>query len=357
MTTWGKPDGPEDARLLVVGRDYGFHEASKSPPRPFVGPAGFYLNRALLEEAGLPRSLVRVTNVCNTRPAPVRLGGKMEQDKWEGHDGAAVVRGTAELMQELRRFADSGGTLVLALGEQAFQACTTGDPNTRPKKKETITQTRGYLFPGVAGTPTLAAVHPAAFLHGSWLPDYPVFRRDIAKAGRYLRGERPGPRHEVICRTVEELQPHLEAALAAPAIGLDIEEDRVLAFSYDHTFGVAVPHYTQEPWRNSVQRLLEHSRFITMNGSYDTTRLQEYGFYFCHWAGDVMLKWHALEPLIAGKKENGGSNRTEKSLRFLISLLTWNSFHKDYDFQGADDEAVLCCKDAANTLEIDRALS
>ena len=155
---WGQPDGPLDAKLLAVGRDYGYYESAHKPePRGFVGAAGWYLDRALWEEAQVPRPLVRVTNVANTRPAG---------DKWEAHEPGAVARGTSELHDELTRFQQAGGVLVLALGEQALQACTRGDPTFKPKKGETITETRGYLFPSVVGVPVLAAVHPASFLHG-----------------------------------------------------------------------------------------------------------------------------------------------------------------------------------------------
>src|SRR3990167_9983801 len=101
---WGPPDGPLNAKLLVVGRDYGWHEQNAKPPRPFIGPAGFYLNRALLEEAGLPRSLVRVTNVVNTRP---------DHDDWNRHLPGSIERGTTELLTELDRFASAGGELIL----------------------------------------------------------------------------------------------------------------------------------------------------------------------------------------------------------------------------------------------------
>src|SRR5882724_6862067 len=52
-------EGPEDARIVMVGEVPGDQEDLQG--RPFVGPAGKLLDRAL-EEAGVDRSTVYVTN-------------------------------------------------------------------------------------------------------------------------------------------------------------------------------------------------------------------------------------------------------------------------------------------------------
>src|SRR5947208_1400048 len=52
-------EGPEKARLILVGEQPGDREDAEG--RPFVGPAGHLLDRAL-EAAGIPRPEVYVTN-------------------------------------------------------------------------------------------------------------------------------------------------------------------------------------------------------------------------------------------------------------------------------------------------------
>src|SRR5919201_3654158 len=52
-------DGPEDARVVLIGEQPGDREDREG--EPFVGPAGRLLDRAL-EEAGLPRDSVYLTN-------------------------------------------------------------------------------------------------------------------------------------------------------------------------------------------------------------------------------------------------------------------------------------------------------
>lgn len=338
-TQWIKASGPLDARLLVVGDFCRWADMAKQ--QVFSGPEGFYLNQALLQEAGIPRSLVRVTNVVNTRPAG---------DVWYNHTAADKARGLEEFSAELGAFR---GELVLALGEHALQSCVRGDPDFKPPRKATITETRGYIFQGIHGGPVLAAGHPAAMLYGGWLPGYYLFRKDVGKAGRYLKGERPATdRQQVFATDIAVVRHHVQAALADGTIAVDIEEDRCLAFSYDPKLGVAVPSYTAEPMRSAVAELLAGAeRCIFQNGQYDCTRLESWGFPSPRYTDDIMLLWHAIEPVIAGKKE-GGTSRTEKSLRFLVSLLTWEPFYKSYDFQSQEEEWTLNAIDARVTLEI-----
>lgn len=58
-------EGPEDAEVMFVGEAPGFHEDRQG--RPFVGPAGQFLNE-LLKSVGLRREQVYITNVVKCRP-------------------------------------------------------------------------------------------------------------------------------------------------------------------------------------------------------------------------------------------------------------------------------------------------
>ncbi len=58
-------EGPEDAEIMFVGEAPGWHEDQQG--RPFVGPAGKYLEQ-LLALIGLKREQVYITNVVKTRP-------------------------------------------------------------------------------------------------------------------------------------------------------------------------------------------------------------------------------------------------------------------------------------------------
>ncbi len=58
-------EGPQDAEIMFVGEAPGFYEDQQG--RPFVGPAGQYLNK-LITSIGLRRDQVYITNVIKSRP-------------------------------------------------------------------------------------------------------------------------------------------------------------------------------------------------------------------------------------------------------------------------------------------------
>lgn len=58
-------EGPEDAELLFIGEAPGWHEDQQG--RPFVGPAGTFLNQ-LLASIALTREQVYIANVIKCRP-------------------------------------------------------------------------------------------------------------------------------------------------------------------------------------------------------------------------------------------------------------------------------------------------
>ncbi len=58
-------EGPEDAEIMFVGEAPGWHEDQQG--RPFVGPAGKYLDQ-LLALIDLKREQVFIANVIKTRP-------------------------------------------------------------------------------------------------------------------------------------------------------------------------------------------------------------------------------------------------------------------------------------------------
>ncbi|MBI4186408.1 MAG: uracil-DNA glycosylase [Chloroflexi bacterium] len=58
-------EGREDAEIMFIGEGPGWHEDQQG--RPFVGPAGQFLNE-LLASVGLKREEVYITNVVKCRP-------------------------------------------------------------------------------------------------------------------------------------------------------------------------------------------------------------------------------------------------------------------------------------------------
>src|SRR4030042_925195 len=75
-------EGPENATLLFIGEAPGWHEDQQG--RPFVGPAGKYLEE-LLASIGMKREQVYIANVIKCRPPSNRdpLPGEIQAcNKW-----------------------------------------------------------------------------------------------------------------------------------------------------------------------------------------------------------------------------------------------------------------------------------
>lgn len=335
---WIGPEGPAAAPLAVVGRDLGWQEMRDG--RPFVGVAGKILEAALLDNA-IPRSVVRISNVIGTRPAA---------DNWHAHSVADVRRGIGEL----RSFLLQRPKIILALGSVAFLACATGEePPLDEREIErilqrryggSITELRGYVWDGPFG-PVCAGIHPA-FVARTWLPWRATLTWDLAKCKRYcdhpvqpVRVSRTGVRADVPC------------LLQADCLAVDSEEgpDGCVAFAATAAEGIAFPLDTE---REAIAELLASpARKVFQNAQYDLTKFRRYGFQVGGEIDDIMLAWHAKEPLIAGRSESG-TKSTQKSLRFLASVFTDEPFWKDYNFQTAEDKWRLCATDARTTLEI-----
>lgn len=72
------PDGPPDARIMIVGEAPGQYEEQQG--KPFVGPSGWELDR-MLAEAGIKRSECFMTNVARTRPPSNDISAFICSDK------------------------------------------------------------------------------------------------------------------------------------------------------------------------------------------------------------------------------------------------------------------------------------
>jgi uracil-DNA glycosylase family protein len=139
-------EGPEGAPLMLVGEQPGDQEDRRG--KPFVGPAGRLLDRAL-DSAGIARDEVYVTNVVKHfkwRPQGKR---RIHQKPNAGEIAACLPWLEAEI--------EAVGPLVLVLlGATAAQAIM--GPAFR------VTRQRGEVLPSPTGLPAVATVHPSSIL-------------------------------------------------------------------------------------------------------------------------------------------------------------------------------------------------
>ena len=168
-------EGTTQADVMLVGEQPGDREDVEG--RPFVGPAGKMLDRAL-EDAGIDRTKVYVTNAVKHfkwTPAP---RGKRRIHKKPGAEEVRACRPwlDAEIEQVNPR-------VVVALGATAAQALMGRDFR--------LTQHRGELLESDIAPLVAATVHPSSILRA---PDdraraeaLEAFTRDLASVAAAIR--------------------------------------------------------------------------------------------------------------------------------------------------------------------------
>jgi uracil-DNA glycosylase family 4 len=139
-------EGPLNTRLAIVGEAPGKQEIEQG--RPFVGRAGKLLDK-ILEEAGIDRSEVYVTNIVKVRPTKESGGRTKNRPPRAGE----IEEGFEVLGSELRLVKPSA--LVL-LGSTSAKALI--------KKSFTLKSERGDWFDSEIDIPALATYHPAYLL-------------------------------------------------------------------------------------------------------------------------------------------------------------------------------------------------
>jgi DNA polymerase len=139
-------EGPDDARVVMVGEQPGDKEDLAG--RPFVGPAGGLLDRAI-EEAGLSRDDVYITNVVKHFRFVFR--GKKRIHK---KPGAEHIRACAPWLEaELARI---GPEVLVLLGATAAQAIL--------GRSFRVTQQRGTFVDSPLAPLVTATIHPSSIL-------------------------------------------------------------------------------------------------------------------------------------------------------------------------------------------------
>ena len=172
QTVWG--EGPIGARLMLVGETPGDQEDVQG--RPFVGPAGRLLDRALAE-LGWDRSIAYVTNAVKHFkwvPAP---RGKRRMHKTPAQREADACEHWLESEIALVR-----PQAIVALGATAARQLL--------KRPVPVLRERGHWLDRPDGRKVLITLHPSALLRvdpaerdaafSGWL-------RDLALASHYAR--------------------------------------------------------------------------------------------------------------------------------------------------------------------------
>ena len=166
-------EGPQNAQIMLVGEQPGDKEDLAG--KPFVGPAGQMLDRAL-DEAGIDRSKVYVTNAVKHFKFVSRGKIRLHQKP-----NTAEIRACRPWYERER--AALKPSLVVAMGATAAQSVF--------GKITPINKSRGRLINLDNGLVAIVTVHPSYLLR---LPDatakkreYRRFVGDLAIASALLR--------------------------------------------------------------------------------------------------------------------------------------------------------------------------
>ena len=180
-------EGPQTARLMLVGEQPG--DVEDRTGRPFVGPAGKLLDRALAD-AGLDRSRVYVTNV-------VKHFKWVQRGKRRLHNRPGSLEIVACKPWLGAEIAVTQPLVILCLGATAAQALL--------GRGFRLTHERGRFVPSPLARFVMATVHPSALLR---LPDaesrhreYGLFVSDLRAAAKAVGGGRGADRPAARVRT------------------------------------------------------------------------------------------------------------------------------------------------------------
>lgn len=169
-------EGPAAARVLMVGEQPGDKEDLAG--RPFVGPAGHLLDRALAD-AGIARSEVYVTNAVKHFKFEERGKRRIHKKPSESEITACHPWLEAEL-------AIIRPEVIVCLGATAARAVL--------GKQHRLLQERGRFFEHPSAKAATATVHPSAILRSpdpeTRHRDYALFVRDLVAVRKRLEKAR-----------------------------------------------------------------------------------------------------------------------------------------------------------------------
>ena len=233
----GDPVGPEihdDDRVIILGEAPGLHETTEG--RPFVGPSGVELQRAL-ENIGVHRARCHITNAICCRPQRndldalniqiARRNRKAERKaRKEGKDFTPVLRPLdacrGRLYSELRA---TGITRIVCLGKTAAKAIRGGDPS--------IMSLRGGCEELAAPWDSGVTLQVGYTMHPSWVLRQPayreVFQHDLRKAFRFFSGslDWPEPIIYILNKPSEVAKKLRKLQDAGKPIAYDVETDAI----------------------------------------------------------------------------------------------------------------------------------
>jgi DNA polymerase len=201
--------GNPHATVVIVGEAPGREEDKKG--EPFVGASGNLLDQ-LLDEIGLTREEIYITNVVKQRP-PGNDFSTLYEDSSRSKPTKDLTEWRESLIDELREVRPN---LVVTLGGEALKALGEG--------RKGIAKWRGSVFWNESlGCKVLSTFHPAYIFRSP--ADRPVLSADFRKIDRNTGPEMPDPGWDFLIEpSFDETMSELERIQKEkPLISFDLE--------------------------------------------------------------------------------------------------------------------------------------
>lgn len=329
--------GPPNAKIAIIGEAPGEEEEKEGVP--FIGSSGKILN-SCLDNAGLNRSEVYITNVVKVRPPDNKLTRL-------GELGLTIESFYPELYEELDRI---NPNIVVAIGGPALSALT---------NKEGITKWRGSVIPDKEHRfKIIPTIHPSWIIRGNW-PYIYILTHDLKKAKMEseFREIKQKERTPVINPTIDEIVATLIGLKGSEFISFDLETFhsqpviRCIGLTNREDWGFCIPivkgykpiwtrNEEIEIWSLVKDVLTNNStKLIAQNAQFEMTQLFPYTGELNIWM-DTMRAHALLYP------------EYPHDLGFLSSIYTDMPYFKDEGEGGFDELQRYNCKDIMSTFEI-----
>lgn len=308
-----------NAKVCLVGEAPGSAEARIG--KPFVGPAGDLLMR-LLNNAGLTRSLVYITNVVKEQPPANNIAKFIEFKR----TGAVRSQAYNEYENMLYEELDScKANVIVPLGNVPLYALT---------RKTGITKWRGSILRcHRTGRKVIPTIHPAAALR-EYLYSHHISHdlRKVVAESEFPEVRTPA-RKIIIAPTFYEAMGYLDEVCRSDRVGVDIEtmneEVSCISFAVSPFSGISIPFYTSgkhyflieeemQIWRK-IAKILENRNItkIGQNLVFDATfLLRRFGIKMTT-VEDTMVAQGIAYPDFP------------KGLDFITSIYTNEPYYKD----------------------------
>jgi uracil-DNA glycosylase family 4 len=294
-------EGPADPKIIIVGEAPGTMESREG--KPFVGPAGKWLNAAL-GEAGIFRHRCWTTNVISCQPPKNRI------DSWEATEAIKCCR--PGFLKELENVSKSAKVWV-PLGSTAKTAFGVSD---------SITKSRGSVYDGrklpinVVG-PVVPTYHPSYIMRGQ-LKEEPTWVADFEKIKKISKsGWKPPKEDFILYPSAQETLAFLsECTKKRSVLAVDIETtglnplyakiicigiavDGERAISIPFLYNKAEQFFTAKEYTrvfSALRRAFKVCPTIFQNALFDVRHLQYHGIEVGNIVEDVLLAHHAYHP-------------------------------------------------------------